>query len=44
LSAANQTRPLSPACAARTLNLALGRLNANTISPRIAQFALKFYF
>ncbi len=44
LSASNRTQPLSPACTARALNLALGRLNANTIAPRIVQFAIKFYF
>ncbi|MBL8228787.1 MAG: hypothetical protein JNL98_09935, partial [Bryobacterales bacterium] len=44
LGATNQIRSLSPACTARALNLALGRLNANTIAPRIVQFALKFYF
>jgi hypothetical protein len=44
LGATNQTRSLSPACTARALSLALGRLNANTIAPRIVQFALKFYF
>ncbi len=46
LGATNQTRALSPACVARTLNLqgGFGRMNANTIQPRIVQFALKFYF
>lgn len=46
LSAANQTRSLSPACVARTLNVTggFGRLNANTVQPRVVQFALKFYF
>jgi hypothetical protein len=46
LSAANQRNSLSPACAARALNITggFGRLNANTIQPRIFQFALKFYF
>ncbi len=46
LGAANQTGSLSPACVARSLNLqgGFGRMNANTIQPRIIQFALKFYF
>ncbi len=45
LGASNQTRSLSPACVARSLNLGgLGRMNANSVSPRIIQFALKFYF
>ncbi len=46
LGAANQTGALSPACTARALSLTggFGRLNANTVQPRIVQFALKFYF
>jgi hypothetical protein len=46
LGAGNQTAPLSPACVARTLSLGgnFGRMNANTVSARIWQFALKFYF
>ncbi|HBY58485.1 MAG TPA: hypothetical protein DEH78_01600 [Solibacterales bacterium] len=45
LTASNQTNSLSPACTARALNLGgLGRMNANSIQPRIFQFALKFYF
>jgi hypothetical protein len=44
LGAGNQTRSLSPACTARALNLAVGRFNANSIQPRIFQFALKLYF
>lgn len=46
LGAGNQRTPLSPACTARalTLNSSFGRLNANSIQPRIWQFALKFYF
>lgn len=46
LGAGNQTRALSPACVARALNVqgGFGRMNANTIQPRIVQFALKFYF
>lgn len=49
LGATNQTGSLSPACVARTLSLTtgqggFGRMNANTVQPRIWQFALKFYF
>jgi len=46
LGGTNQTRALSPACVARALNLggSFGRMQANTIQPRIWQFALKFYF
>jgi hypothetical protein len=46
LGAANQTGALSPACVARSLNIqgGFGRMNANTVQPRIVQFALKFYF
>lgn len=46
LGATNQTGSLSPACVARTLSLGggFGRMNANTVQPRIWQFALKFYF
>jgi hypothetical protein len=46
LGAANQTAALSPACTARALSLAgnFGVMNANSIQPRIWQFALKFYF
>ncbi len=46
LGGANQTGALSPACVARSLSITggFGRLNANTVLPRIVQFALKFYF
>ncbi len=42
----NATVALSPACAARVLNLNTNfyRLNQNTIQSRIVQLALKFYF
>lgn len=42
----NARANLSPACAARTLNLNTGfyQLNQNTIQSRTVQFALKFYF
>jgi hypothetical protein len=45
LGAGNQTRSLSPACVARSLNFGgMGRMNANSVLPRTVQFALKFYF